>query len=158
MLRLFQDILVFREANSSHSFRVTTSSQQSIFWEQLFWRRSFFRIVTSSQQLFFQNNYFSTSVDIFILNISSTKKVVIPKSNCPRELPILKKWLIGRKVLPSNHFSRSGSSLGQLLFGTATFLVEEMFRIKISAEELLFRIRYLCTASTHSWELLFGKN
>ena len=32
-----------------------------------------------------------------------------------------------------------GSSLGQLLFGAATFLVEEIFRIKISTEQLLFR-------------------
>ena len=125
MLRLFQDILIFREANSSHSFRVTTSSQQSIFWEQLFWRRSFFRTVTSSQQLFFQNNYFSTSVDIFILNSSSTKMVVIPKSNCTRELPILKKWLIGRNVLPE-----SGTSAQHQLIHESNFLEKTNFSEK----------------------------
>ena len=35
----------------------------------------------------------STSVDLFILNNSSTKNVGVPKSNCP---PILKKWLLVR--------------------------------------------------------------
>ena len=33
----------------------------------------------------------------------------------------------------------TGSSLGQLLFGTATFLAEGLLRIKISTEELLFK-------------------
>ena len=37
---------------------------------------------------------------------------------------------------------RIESSIGQLLFGTPTVLVEELFRIKISTEELLFPIRY----------------
>ena len=37
----------------------------------------------------------NSSVDIFILNIFSTKKVAFPQSNCPKELPILKKWLLG---------------------------------------------------------------
>ena len=37
---------------------------------------------------------------------------------------------------------RIESSIGQLLFSTPTVLVEELFRIKISTEELLFPIRY----------------
>ena len=38
----------------------------------------------------------NSSVDIFILNNSSTKKVAVPKSNYPKELPIRKWWLLGR--------------------------------------------------------------
>ena len=38
----------------------------------------------------------SSSVDIFILNNSSTKTVGVPKSNWPIELSILTKWQLGR--------------------------------------------------------------
>ena len=43
------------------------------------------------------------------------------------------------------------------LFRTVTFLVEELFWIKISTEKLLFRSRYSCTESTFSEELHLGK-
>ena len=33
----------------------------------------------------------SSSVDIFVLNNSPAKKVAVPKSNCPKELSVLKK-------------------------------------------------------------------
>ena len=46
-------------------------------------------------------------------------------------------YFFGAKLLLSSHFLRTGSSLGQLLFGTATFLADELLRIKISTEELL---------------------
>ena len=39
---------------------------------------------------------------------------------------------------------RIGSSLGKLLFRKATFLVEELFRMKISTEELLFWSKHFC--------------
>ena len=122
MLRLFQDNLIFGEANSSHFFEVTASTQELIFSELLylqnsyfFLRRSLFRTVTSSQQLLFQNN-----------------------------------CIFRAKLQSSSHFLKTGSSLGQLLCGKATFLVEKMFRIKISTEELLFRSRYFRTASAYS--------
>ena len=61
MLLLFQDNLIFGEATSSHSFRVTTSTQQLHFRSSYFFRAaaffSFFRTVTFSQQ-FFQNSFF----------------------------------------------------------------------------------------------------
>ena len=50
-----------------------------------------------------------------------------------------------------------GSTLGQLHFGTAICLMEELFRIKVSAEELLSRSSCFHTALTFSDELLFGK-
>ena len=116
MLPLFQENFILGEATSSHFFKVTTSTQQLLFWSSYFFRTaaffSFFRAVTFSQELFFQNSFF-----------------------------------FGEKLLQSSHFLRIGSSLWQLLFGTAIFS-EELFRKKISKKELLFQSRYFCTAST----------
>ena len=56
------------------------------------------------------------------------------------------------KLLSSSHFLRMGNSLGSLLFGTATFLAKDLFTIKISIEELLFRSGYFCTESIFSEE------
>ena len=103
-------------------FRVTSSTQQLPFSEQLFLQSSCF-----SEELLFQNNRF------FAAAIFSER-------------------------LPNSHFSGKGSPLGQLLFGTVTFLMEELFRIKISAEKLLFRSRYFSTGSTFSEKLIFQEN
>ena len=70
-----------------------------------FWRRHFFSVITSTQQLFFQN-----SIEQHFQSKTSTK----------------------------HHFLRAGSSLEQLHSETATFQVEEFFRIKIFTEKLLF--------------------
>ena len=51
-----------------------------------------------------------------------------------------------------------GSSLGQLLFGTVTFLAEELLRIKIFIEELLCLSEYFCTASAFPEEPHFRKS
>ena len=40
----------------------------------------------------------SSSVDLFILNNSFAKKVAVTKSNYPKEIPILKWWLLGRRL------------------------------------------------------------
>ena len=61
------------------------------------------------------------------------------------------------KLLPSSHLLRIGSSLENLFFETATLLEEELFRMDMSAEELLFRIRHFCTASIFSEALSFQK-
>ena len=62
MLPLFQDNFILGESTSTHFFRVTTSTQQSLFRESYFFRTaaffSFFRTVTFSQELFFQNSFF----------------------------------------------------------------------------------------------------
>ena len=65
MLRLFQDSFIFGEANSSHFFRVTISTQELLFASSYIFRAaaflwSFFsRTVTSLQQFFFENSFFS---------------------------------------------------------------------------------------------------
>ena len=52
------------------------------------------------QNIAFPKNYFfqkgNSSENVFILNSFSTKKIGFPESTCPKELPILKKWLVGR--------------------------------------------------------------
>ena len=62
------------------------------------------------------------------------------------------------ELLPSSHFLRTESSLGQLFLGTATFSTADLFITKIATEELLFRSSYFCTASTFSEKLHFGKS
>ena len=81
------------------------------------------------------------------------------------QLLFQKSYFFRVKFLPSGHFLRISrhflrieSSLGQFLFGTATFLVEDLFRIKISTEKLLFWSRYFCIASSFSEGQHFGKS
>ena len=74
-----------------------------------------------------------------------------------QELFFQKSVVFGVKILQSSHFLRTGSSLRQVLFGTAIFL-EELFRIKLYKKELLFQSRHFCTASTFSEKLRSGKN
>ena len=46
---------------------------------------------------------------------------------------------------------------GQLLFGTARFLTEQMFKIEISSEELLFEAGTFAQHQLFSAKLHFGK-
>ena len=105
----------------------------------------FFRATTSTTQLLFQSSCF--------LRISFFR-TVIPHSSY---FFFQNDYFFSANPLPSSHFLRIGTSLGQSLFRTATFLTEGLFRIKISIEELLFRTRCFYTASTFSEELHFGK-
>ena len=57
--------------------------------ELLLWKRSF--------------------LDIFILN-SSSENIAAPKSNCHKELPILKKWLLCRSFVPKKSYSEKNDS------------------------------------------------
>ena len=53
---------------------------------------------------------------------------------------------------------KTGSSLKHLLFGTATILVEELFRTKINIYGKSTFSKHFCAASTFSEELRFGKS
>ena len=130
MLRIFQDSFICEKATSSHFFRVTAPTQQLLFQS-----RYFFRASASFEELLFQNSHFFRTSYFFQNSYFSRAK-----------------------LLPSSHVLRIGSSLGQLHFGTATFFVEEFFRIKISTEELLFPSRCFWIASTFSEKLHFGKS
>ena len=105
---------------------------------------SHFRVTTSIKQLLFQGSYFFRTDFLFgdaHFSEQSFFISVIFQSETSTEQPIL----------------RIESSLGQLLYVTATFLEEELFRIKISTEGLLFWSRYCYTISTFSEKLHFGK-
>ena len=97
----------------------------------------FFRVTASTQQLIFRRGYFL------------------------RAAAFLRSSVFGRVIslqqlfFQNTCFLRVGSSLGQLPFGIATFLAEELFRIKIPTEELLCQSRYFCPASAFSEELHF---
>ena len=102
------------------------------------------RPTASTPQLLFQSSCFFE--ELLLQNRHSSQHIFSQNDYFFRASP-----------LPSSHFLRLGSSLGQSHYKTATFLTEGIFRIKISIEELLFRTRYFCTASTFSDELHFGK-
>ena len=82
-----------------------------------------------TQQLLFRSSYFFREARFSVTNDFFATV-------------IFSEWLFFRvKLLPSSHFLGIESSLGQLLFGIATFLAEELFTIKISTVDLLFRSR-----------------
>ena len=109
---------------------VVTFSEQFYFWKIYFFK-------------LFQGNYFVTTVTF--------SEQLFLRSSCFFE------ELFFQKLLASSRFLRIESSSAQLLFGTATILAEELFRIKISTAELLFPSRYFCTALTFSEKLHFRK-
>ena len=79
----------------------------------LFWKISFFRKCSSSERVDAVQKYLlqksSSSVYIFILNNSSTKKVAVPKSNCFKE-PAFKTWLLGISFVLKNGCSEKASA------------------------------------------------
>ena len=133
MLRLFWQ-LTFGVATSLQFFRVTTLIHQLLFWSSYF-----FRAATFSEESLSQYGH------SFVVIIFS-------------EFLLFQNFYFFRvKLLLSSHFLRKANSLGQLLFGKATSSTEELFRIKISTEELLSRSRYFRTGSTFSEELRLEK-
>ena len=99
------------------------------FLEQLFLQsNSFF------EDLFFQNSH------LFAVVIFSEK--LLFQSIVSTEQPLLENRKVFRAVL----------------IGGVSFLMEDLLRIKISTEKLLFWSRYFCTASTFSEEQHFGKS
>ena len=129
---------------------VATFSEQFYFW------RSYFFTL-------FQSNYFDTTVTFseqgFLQSSCFFEELFFQNNHCFRSSYFFQNsYFFRANRSASSHFLRIESSSGQLLFGTATFLVEEWFRIKISTAELLFPSRYFCTASTFSEKLHFGKS
>ena len=105
---------------------------------QLYFRRNYF-FTLFTQQLLFRSNYFFWAA-VFLEELRFRNcifLVAVIFSEC---------LLFKAKLLPSSHLLRIGYLLGQLLFGRATFLPDKLFRINISAEEILFRSKYFCTA------------
>ena len=120
----------------------------TIFSGQLYFRRSYF-------STFLRSNYFDATV-IFQSSYFFKAAAFLRSSFFRTVTEYL--LLQNETSTGKRKFLRKRNCLGQLLSGTATFLPEELFRIKISTVELLFWSRYFCTASTFSEELHFGKS
>ena len=100
------------------------------FSRQLYPGRSyFFRVTTLSQQLLFWSGYF-VSASLFCWEASFSEQSLFRGSYFFRINTFLR-----AKPLPSSHFLRigsfTGSSLEQFLSGIATFLVEDLSRNRI---------------------------
>ena len=109
-------------------------------------------VATFLGQLYFRRSYFFTLLhsNFFGTTVTFLEHLYLQNSCFLGEL------LQNNQL--SSQFLRIRSSLRQLFFGTATFFADEMFRIKISIPELLFRNRYFCTASTFLKKLHFEKS
>ena len=128
------------------------------FSRQLYPGRSyFFRVTTLSQQLLFWSRYF-VSASLFCWEASFSEQSLFRGSYFFRINTFLR-----AKPLPSSHFLRigsfTGSSLEQFLSGIATFLVEDLSRNRIkniyksaafSKQVLLRRINFFRRATF--WE------
>ena len=88
----------------------------------------FFRVTTSTQQLLFRSSYFFRTAAFFSIFRAVTFS---------QQLFFRNSFFFRAKLLQISQFLRIGSSLWQLLFGTAIFFLEELFRIKISNIGLL---------------------
>ena len=104
----------------------------------LFWKICFFRKIGSSETVDAIQKYLlrnsSSSVDTFILNNSFVKKVAVPKSNYPKEFPILKWWLLGRSFAPKNQLFWKNNCCKQL-----TALKKELVKKAVALNKQLLR-------------------
>ena len=127
MLPLFQNNFILVEATSSLFFRVTTSTQQLLFWGSYFFRTaavfSFFRTVTFSQELFFQNSFFFGAK-------------ILQNSHFLRIGGSLQQLLFGTAIFSEELF-RIKISKKELLFQSRYFCTASTF-----SEKLHFRITY----------------
>ena len=130
MLPLFQDNFILGESTSTHFFRVTTSTQQSLFRESYFFRTaaffSFFRTVTFSQELFFQNSFFFGVKLLqsrhFLRIRSSLRQIYSEQLLYPEELFRIKISKDRIKV------SKAGTSAQYQLFQKSYFFRKGIFR------------------------------
>ena len=125
--------------NGDFPSRICCLFKKTLFSEKLLWHNSSFL-----EQLFLQSS-------CYFWGTLFSKQSLLRSSYLFQNI-----YFFREKLLPSKHFLRIGSYLGKLIFVTANFLVEELFRIKISTEELVFWNRYFCTASTFSEELQYS--
>ena len=167
MLPLFQDNFILVEATSSHFLRVTTSTQQLLFWCSYFFRTAavfcFFRTVTFLQELFFQSSFFFGAKILqtshFLRIGSSLRQLLYWTAIFSEELFRIK---VSKKELPfqSSYFCRASAFSEKLHFRKTDFS-ENQFRINyffwraVFLEQLLFQKTLPSTAATFSEELLF---
>ena len=108
--------------------------------------RQFFRVTTSTQQILYRSSFF------FRASTSFSEQPLLSSNHFFQN-----NYFFRVELLSSSHSLRIGSSFRQVLFGTATFLGVEMFRIKISTEELLFRNQVLLHSINFFQRVAFWK-
>ena len=133
-------------SNGDFSFRICSDFfRTALFLEKLLLhilQSNFFdTTVIFSKKLFLQSCYFFCQASFF-RTLTSLQQSFFQNS-----------YLFTTKLQLNSHFLKIGSSLGVLLFGTPTFFVEKLFRIKTFSEQT----RYFCAVSSFSEELLFRK-
>ena len=120
---------------------------------QLYFRRKvtsshFFRVTISALPVFVRSSYFSQQLLLLRSSVSGTV-------TSSQQLFFQNIYFLEAKLLPSNHFLRIGSSLGQLLlvhFRT-TFSKKLIFQIRNILYYLLFLESYLFRAATFSKDI-----
>ena len=94
-----------------------------------FLKNELFRRSSSSEKADAVQKYLlrqrSSSIDIFILSNFSAKKVAVPKSNCTKELPILKKWLLGRRFAQKNQVFLKNNCCKEMTLSKTELLKKE---------------------------------
>ena len=121
------------------------------FSGQLYFRRSYFTL--------FQSNYFDTTVtfsgQLFLQNSFFFALFY-------EQLLFRRSYFFRIASFLERNFYRAGffwefEVLYGSYFSEQLFYPEELFRIKISKEELIFQSRYFCTVSTFSEKIDFWK-
>ena len=129
---IFSDSFIFGKATSSHFFRVTFFK---VTQELLFRSSSFFRTAAFFEDLLFQNcHFFPYFVFIIIFFFFQNS------------------YFCRAKLIP---YTERSHLENRKTFGAVTF--RNSYLQKISTENLLFRSRFFCTASTFSKSKILGK-
>ena len=131
------------EGTSWGKLNVITSLIWFLFFNSNF---PFAYVATFSGQLYFGRSYFFTlfQSNYFDTTVTFSGQLFLQNSCC---------FLL----FQNSHFFAGVIFSEQLLFQSENS-TEQPLRIKISKKELLFQSRYLCTTSTFSEKLHFGKN
>ena len=152
------------KATSSRFFRVTTSTQQFLFWGSYFLIRgaafSFFRTVTFWQELSFLNSFFFGAK---ILQSSHFLRI----GNSSRQLlfgtAVFSEEMFRIKLYKKSYFFKAGTSVQHQPF-QKSYVSQKSYSISalltflwraVFLEHLLFQKRLPSIAATFSEELLF---
>ena len=168
MLPLFQDKFIFVEATSSHFFRVTTLTQQVLFWGSCFFRTaavfSFFRTVAFSQELFFQNSFiFEAKIlqSSHFLRIESSLRQLLFRTaiffgGTVYDKDIYKRATFSKQVtLHKINLFRKATFWKKLIFQEINFCITYIFWRAFFLEQLFLQKTLPSIAATFSEELLF---
>ena len=150
MLLLFQDNFILVEAAPSSFFRITTSTNQLLFWGSYFFRMaavfSFFRTITFSQELFFQNNFFFGGK-------------ILQSNHFLRTRGSLQQLLFGTAIFSKERFrikiSKKATFSEQEFLHSINLFRKAMFWKTLIFQKINFRITYFFWRAVFLEQLLF---